>query len=60
MNCPHPQPFSRRRRELKVLFPLLWERARVREVQGLNTKTHFYLATPTFVLIFNSTVSKTF
>ncbi|OLP18396.1 hypothetical protein BST81_10975 [Leptolyngbya sp. 'hensonii'] len=30
MNYPHPQPFSRRRRELKLLFPLLWERARER------------------------------
>jgi len=30
MNCPHPQSFSLGRRELRVLFPLLWEGARVR------------------------------
>jgi len=28
--CPHPQPFSPRRRELEFMFPLLGERARVR------------------------------
>ena len=30
MICPHPQPFSPRRRELEFVFPLLGERARVR------------------------------
>ncbi len=35
MTCLHPQPFSLERRELRVLFPLLWERARVRAALGL-------------------------
>jgi hypothetical protein len=72
MIFPYPQPFSPRRRELKVLFPRLdligsrsegnlpqekgakvlfprlWERARVREVQGLNAKTYFCSATTDF------------
>jgi hypothetical protein len=30
MICPHPQPFSPRRRELEFRFPLPGERARVR------------------------------
>jgi hypothetical protein len=38
MNCPHPQPFSPGRRELRFLFPLLWERARVRAAKDSNPK----------------------
>jgi len=38
MNCPHPQPFSPRRRALRVLFPLRWERARVRAAKDSNLK----------------------
>ena len=30
MNRPHPQPFSPGRRELRFLFPLLWESARLK------------------------------
>jgi hypothetical protein len=42
---PNPSPDGEGLSEFSR-FPLLWERARVREVQGLNAKTYFYAATP--------------
>jgi hypothetical protein len=38
MNCPHLQPVSLGRRELRVLFPLPKERARVRAAKDSNPK----------------------
>ncbi len=38
MNCPHPQPFSPRRRQLRVSFPLPKKRTRVRATKASNAK----------------------
>ncbi len=35
---PHPQPVSLGKRELRVLFPLRWERARVRAAKDSHPK----------------------
>ena len=43
MNCPHPQPFSLRRRELALLFPLHLGEG---EGEGGFGCSYFYSATP--------------
>ena len=48
MNDPHPQPLSRRREELKILFPLLRERARVRAAKDSSKKIRFLLSNADF------------